>query len=153
MIFLSKKMQLLPEHEATPTRNGIKKCQKNEHVTRLLRLCGFETLFPQESSESKAEERQLQNLQKSRGPTRRCEGFDSSQGWEKIRKNTRNVDLNTRNDTFTPENKKPFFRPKTFFCNKNYFTPETRVHQKQKSLYSRHISHQAAQTFYTTGSP
>ena len=41
MIFLSKKMQSIPEHEATLTRNVNKKMVENEHVKG---FCGFAAL-------------------------------------------------------------------------------------------------------------
>jgi len=79
--------------------------------------------------------------------------FRQPKGGKNIRKKTPETLILTPEMILLHQKTKTFFPPKTFFCNKHYFRPETRVHQKPKSLYSRHISHQAAQTFHNTRSP
>lgn len=139
--------------QATPTRNVREKWSKWT-CQRLLRLCIWDT-FPlfwsilgwqlglQESSESKAEERQLQNLQKSRRPMRRCEGFDNPRVGN-IRKKHQKRWKTTRNDTFTPENKNRFFPQNFFLQQKLFYTRNTCASESEVSLHQTHFTSSSA---------
>lgn len=69
----------------------------------------------------------------------------TTQGWKKHpKKNTRNVDFNTRNDTFTPENKNLFSPQNIFLQQKLFYTRNTCASEAEVSLQQTHFASSSA---------
>ena len=145
--------------QATPTRNVKKKWSKM-NMSKAFAALRLWDIFPFFSPfwDDNLDSRRVPSPKPKRGNSRTSRSRGglwgdarvlTTQGWKKHpKKNTRNVDFNTRNDTFTPETKKMVFPPKHFFATniilhqkhvciriRSLFTPDT-FHIKQRKPFT-----------------